>query len=160
MNRYILILLISLPSVAISNGPLHDCSEFPIVTTGMAKEDFQDRELSIQKLIPMAEEGNGTAQHFLASYLLEGNPTEAIKWARLSVENSCIDGALLLGIIYQEGSGVEKDLNEAFTWYLTAAEAGNVPAASMVSHMYYEGRGVSKDEAKSLYWLHVSRGEL
>ena len=97
MIKYVLPLFISLPSIAVSSQNLHDCSALPLEAVNMEKEDFQDHQGTIQKLLPIAKDGNETAQHFLASYLLEANPKEAIKWAKLSVENGCVDGALLLG---------------------------------------------------------------
>ena len=159
MFKYLAIILISCSSTVFAGQPMRDCSMLPMEAVNLTREDVNDHQIMIQKLLPLAEKGSGTAQHFLASRLLEFDPGQALAWARLSAENGCFEGATLVAHIYRKGVGVTQNYKEAFKWYLLAAEAGDLVAASMVSHMYYEGEGVDKNEEKALYWLHVSRGD-
>ena len=141
-------------SAAANSDPRLDyCSSFSLESIGISKHDFSDHKKVIDAILPLAEKGDGTAQHFLASRLLTVNPSESLKWAKLSFESGCIDAAILMGTMFDEGMGVSKNPKEAFKWYLIAAKAGDVIAAGMVSQMYYQGNGVDQNEARSLYWI-------
>jgi TPR repeat protein len=66
-------------------------------------------------------------------------------------------GAVLqyeLGIKYENGNGVEQDLDKAFDCYLSAAEQGHAEAQFFLAVIYATGRGVTKDMAKSAEWFH------
>jgi uncharacterized protein len=160
MNKLLLILLLGTSMAVLADTHLDNCSSISFEVLGVSKGDWKNHNKMIEALRPLAENGNRTAQHFLASRLLVINPGEALKWAKRSFENGCIDGAILMAMMYDEGMGVIEDQEEAFKWYLIAAEAGDVTSASMVSYMYNQGKGVDKNEEKSLYWLKFSRGEL
>lgn len=57
-----------------------------------------------------------------------------------------------LGLIYDRGLGVPKNLNEASKWYRKAAEQGYILAQSYLGSMYAKGEGVPKDSAKAAKW--------
>ena len=56
-----------------------------------------------------------------------------------------------LGLIYDRGLGVPKNLNEASKWYRKAAEQGYILAQSYLGSMYAKGEGVPKDSTVVLY---------
>ena len=58
-----------------------------------------------------------------------------------------------LGLIYNRGKAVERDLGKAFSWHLKAAEKGYDKAQFNVGLMYADGEGVPKDSAKGVMWL-------
>ena len=57
-----------------------------------------------------------------------------------------------LGLMYQNGRGVEKDEVEAVKWYQKAAEQGVANAQYNLSVMYLNGLGVEKDEVEAAKW--------
>jgi TPR repeat protein len=60
---------------------------------------------------------------------------------------------LTLGLIYDEGVGVERDRRKAAVWLEKAAEQGVPEAQFNIGTMYEIGVGVRKDEAKALEWF-------
>lgn len=56
----------------------------------------------------------------------------------------------LLGMIYEAGKGVDKDMAKALDHLTEAAEKGNGEAMSALGDMYYEGRGVPQDYSKAV----------
>ncbi|MGO9744271.1 MAG: toll/interleukin-1 receptor domain-containing protein [Roseiarcus sp.] len=57
-----------------------------------------------------------------------------------------------MGMAYEQGDGVEKDVVKAFDWYLRAARQGLPIAQIEVGLDYENGNGVEKDVAKALAW--------
>ncbi|KAH3763391.1 sel1 repeat family protein [Pelomyxa schiedti] len=55
-----------------------------------------------------------------------------------------------LGVCYQYGNGVDKDMNKAVTLYQRAAAAGNTMAMCKLGVCYYNGNGVDKDMNKAV----------
>ncbi len=57
-----------------------------------------------------------------------------------------------LGLHYEQGKGVDKNMTEAVKWYRKAAEQGYVKAQYNLAVCYYNGAGVTKDMAKAVEW--------
>jgi hypothetical protein len=53
-----------------------------------------------------------------------------------------------LGIMYENGHGVEQDHAEAVKWYRRAADQGDAAAQFNLGLMYENGRGVQQDELR------------
>jgi len=64
-----------------------------------------------------------------------------------------------LGINYEEGEGVPKDMEKAYYWYAKAAELGNAEAQNRLGMCYEEGEGVPKDLKKANYWYAKAAGQ-
>lgn len=63
---------------------------------------------------------------------------------------------LILGLMYEQGQGVDKDPIHAAQLMGLAAE-NNVPLAQHhLAIMYYSGAGVPKDAAQAMKWLHIA----
>eukprot|EP00232_Nephroselmis_pyriformis_P003606 CAMPEP_0182909502 /NCGR_PEP_ID=MMETSP0034_2-20130328/35782_1 /TAXON_ID=156128 /ORGANISM="Nephroselmis pyriformis, Strain CCMP717" /LENGTH=962 /DNA_ID=CAMNT_0025045759 /DNA_START=420 /DNA_END=3305 /DNA_ORIENTATION=- len=61
-----------------------------------------------------------------------------------------------LGVCYEKGQGVEKDLSQASNWYLKAAEQG-VPSAQFNLGVFYEkGQGLPQDWSKAAHWYKMA----
>ncbi len=67
-----------------------------------------------------------------------------------------------LGMLYEQGKGVEKDMPLAVKYITKAADSGYGAAECVLADMYYEGRGVDQDYAKAvaLYAKAYADGEL
>lgn len=50
-----------------------------------------------------------------------------------------------LGIVFQEGNGIEKDLQKAVYWYAKAVEGGSPNAMVNLGAMYLQGKGVDQN---------------
>jgi TPR repeat protein len=58
-----------------------------------------------------------------------------------------------LGVLYDEGAGVEKDLSSAAGWYRKAAEQGFMDAQTNLGIMYVHGQGVPRDYHEAMKWF-------
>jgi len=58
-----------------------------------------------------------------------------------------------LGIRYQKGHGVEKDLDIAFFWIEHAAHRGLPKAEYYLGLFYYYGEGAEEDDESAIYWF-------
>ena len=58
-----------------------------------------------------------------------------------------------LGLMYDEGQGVEKDFKEAVKWYQKAADQGDAKAQFKLAEMYGQGQGGGRDVKEALKWL-------
>lgn len=80
----------------------------------------------------------------------EGRYEEAFKYyqeAAINGENA--DAQNSLGTYYQNGRGVEKDLDQALVWYEKAAKNGEGYGMSNAAYIYED----RKEYDKALYWL-------
>src|SRR5688572_19651694 len=57
-----------------------------------------------------------------------------------------------LAILYEEGSGTERNLEKAFYWYQKAAENGYGVAQFTIGCLYNDGKGTEKDLKKAFHW--------
>lgn len=68
----------------------------------------------------------------------------------------------LLGVMYEAGKGVDKDINQAISFLEKAADKGYATAQCYLGNMYYEGRGVMQDYEKAVayYMKAKTQGQL
>lgn len=59
----------------------------------------------------------------------------------------------ILGHMYEQGVGVEKNIQKSIQWYEKAAMKGIPDAECRLGHIYYQGKGVPKDAKKACKWL-------
>ena len=67
-------------------------------------------------------------------------------------EEGVADAQYLLGFMYAEGQGIEKNFKEAVQWYTKAAEQGHAGAQLTLGMMYAEGQIVEKDDRQAIKW--------
>lgn len=73
----------------------------------------------------------------------------AIPWLERAANAGHMRAPLVLGILYEQGSGVKEDAATAARWYQKGIENGNAAAARRLANLYHLGTGVPHDEAKS-----------
>lgn len=61
-----------------------------------------------------------------------------------------------LGVMYDEGAGVDHDLARAAAWYRKAAEQGFLDAQTNLGLMYYHGQGVPRNYREALKWFRLA----
>lgn len=76
-------------------------------------------------------------------------------------ENGHAEAQYYLGIMYDDGKGVEQDSAQAAQWYRRAAENGMAAAQCNLAGMYETGDGVPTDyiQAKKWYRLAAEQGD-
>jgi TPR repeat protein len=57
-----------------------------------------------------------------------------------------------LGLLYEQGQGVEKNLDEASRWFELAAEQGYAPAQANLGDLYEFGDGIRSNKAAAHYY--------
>ena len=63
----------------------------------------------------------------------------------------------LLGWLYEQGLGVQKNEKESFQYYLSAAKNGDCVSQHGIGKCYQDGRlGVDKDYVQAYYWYSLS----
>lgn len=67
------------------------------------------------------------------------NAQLAMKWYRTAAELGQPVAMANLGIMYEYGRGVKRDINTAISWYKKAAAAGNSVAADNLANLYRSG---------------------
>lgn len=98
--------------------------------------DRQDRDVECADLLRQsAELGYVWAQLFYGRFLAKGigtalDPASAVEWFRKAADQNCPAAFYELGVCYENGEGVERDLTEAENWYRKAVEGGFEGGAS------------------------------
>jgi len=64
-----------------------------------------------------------------------------------------------MGILYEAGAGVPKDVQEGFKWFRLAAEQGDAFAQAQVGVRYMYGEGGSQDFVLAYMWLSLSAAQ-
>ena len=94
---------------------------------GVAQNPGMARQLTERA----ARNGNRIAMHDLALYHAEGRGgvkmdlDTAAKWFEKAAERGVVDSQFNLGVMYETGKGVPKNLTDAFVWYSVAAAQGD-----------------------------------
>jgi TPR repeat protein len=71
-------------------------------------------------------------------------------------EEGNLEAQNTLGLIYDEGSGVNQDYKEAVKWYRLAAEQGDAYGQFNLGFMYANGYGVIEDNVHALMWWYTA----
>lgn len=141
---------------------------FPIFA---ADDNASGAEPAFTEIKAKADNGEAYSQGILSEYYRRGsatvprNYTEALKYAKLSVEKDNPFGYYNLAILYEEGLGVAKDasladkyFSKAFKGLLELAKAADARAQYNVGYMYITGNGVQKDQMEGFYWMRKAAG--
>jgi len=120
----------------------------------------------VELLEQSAKQGHVNAQFNLANIYRfgsedneNGNPMTIpqnlplhFKWALAAAKQGNVDCQKYTGDCYDEGLGVEPDLDSAFEWYLKAAEQDDDYAQFMIGRIFEIGRGTGIDLIQALFW--------
>jgi uncharacterized protein len=79
--------------------------------------------------------------------------TKAAEFWRPLAENGDAAAQYLLGDLYMEGKGVERNDATAFMWFQRAANQGDARAQYNLGASYAEGAGVQKSEVDAARWF-------
>src|SRR5690606_28738287 len=75
---------------------------------------------------------------------------------RLAAEQGHAHAQNNLGVMYENGSGVERNYGQAVHWYRLAAEQGHARAQNNLGVMYEHGRGVDRNYGRAVHWYRLA----
>lgn len=78
--------------------------------------------------------------------------TEVIKWYQTAAEHGDTEAQFVLGCCYDQGQGVQPNVNEAVKWFRLAAENGFSTAQFVFGLCRELGHGGSADYAEAAKW--------
>ena len=127
---------------------------------GLAAFKAGDYEAAFEEWKPLAEAGFPEAQYQLARMYHRGyavqDDAEAARLYQLAAEQDHVMAQNNLGVMYEQGRGVERDEALAARWYLKAAQQGLTVAQANLAVLYEEGRGVPTDEQQAAQWYRLA----
>lgn len=129
---------------------------------GLAAFKAGNYEAALEQWQPLAEAGFPEAQYQLARMYHRGyavqDDAEAARLYRLAAEQGHVMAQNNLGVMYEQGRGVERDEAQAAQWYTKAAQEGLIVAQANLALLHDDGRGVSAD-AKRAAQLYRQAGD-
>ncbi len=138
------VLVLSLPALG---GDYHE---------GLAAYRIGDFEGALREWKPLAAGGDPESQYWVGRMYVRGEPekdyTKAVKWYLAAAKSGHFKAQNNLGVLYEDGRGVEQDLKQAVRWYTEAAESGLPAAQSNLARMYDNGLGADQDQAEAAHW--------
>jgi hypothetical protein len=87
------------------------------------------------------------------------NYDSALKTLKPLAEKGDAKSQYALGIMYEYGYGMNKDLPKAQAWYLKAATQGNIDAQYNLGVLYEHGTGIKKDYAQAAKWYRAAAAQ-
>jgi len=75
---------------------------------------------------------------------------------RKAAMNGHVKAQFYLGVCYDQGLGVRKDLRESFKWYMKAALNGMMEAQFNIGFFYKKGDLVRVNFKKAVYWYSLA----
>ena len=81
---------------------------------------------------------------------------QAFPACKRAAEQGHAEAQYNLGVMYQNGEGVQEDKREAVKWYRKSAEQGFARAQYNLGSMYYNGEGVEEDKREAMKWYRKS----
>ena len=131
------------------------------VNKGLAAYDVGDYETAFAECMPLAEEGDMTAQFCIGRMYANGfgvmmDDAEALKWYGLAAASGHAEAQFSLAVMYANGWGVPMNDEEAARYYRLSAEQGFVQAMSALAYVTYRGIGVQEDLVEGYMWYHIA----
>ncbi|MGC1497775.1 MAG: SEL1-like repeat protein [Sulfitobacter sp.] len=123
---------------------------------------LRDQPAAIGWLEKAVAQNNADAATLLGRiYLSAGSQRDPVKASELlssAAARGHPEAQYYLGLLYQNGTGVEQDAVQAFNWFLAASEAGNASAQFELSRALVKGVGTPQNQSEALRWLEEAAG--
>ena len=75
-----------------------------------------------------------------------------MRWYRKAADQGNAIAENFVGLSYENGLGVKKDLSEAMRWYRKAADQGNAEAENSIGYLYAHGLSVEQSLFEAMKW--------
>lgn len=128
-------------------------------------EKNEEKAIRYYKLVAEDESVDETLVEdacFYLGYIMQWNDTEeddleAVSWYEKAIENGSAAAIANLGLMYENGQGVQTDYEKAFKFYKEAAECGRAYAMNRLGRIYENGEcGQEKNLEESLKWYKMA----
>ena len=122
-------------------------------------EDAPKFMREMDQWIYAAEHGDAESAFRIGRIRMRGDetykamPAEAVKWLEKAGGMGISNAYYYLGLAFDNGWGVEKDVPKAVDAYEKAVAMGHAPAMNNLGFILYEGRGVEKNLSKSIHLI-------
>lgn len=118
----------------------------------------QNHDEAEKRLLEYYEEyDNGDSAQLLADLYTfsdeKCNYIKAFKYATIAAEDDECEGYKILGTLYLNGWGVEKNIELALENYKCAAALGDEDAMNQIGVIFLEGGGFEADPKQAYYWF-------
>jgi TPR repeat protein len=130
-----------------------------IAKAGQAYRNRKTAE-AVALLTPLAEANDLLAAAMLGDFLMNpadgpANQTEARRWLALAAPDGNPQTLYNLGVLYDKGAGVERNVAEAVRWFSLAADQRDATAQLNLGILYHPKgpAGVEKDVQVARRWL-------
>jgi uncharacterized protein len=90
--------------------------------------------------------------HVAQEHYAAGEYAQALVLWRELAQGNHAHSQLMIGALYFNGQGVERDYTEAARWFRLAADNGSADAALQLAQMYGSGDGLPQDAAEAQRW--------
>jgi hypothetical protein len=144
------------------SAPLPTTPTPAVLAAGVAAYEAKDYADARRLLWPLADSGYAQAQYVLgdlAYYSLDGvrNAAEGVRRYRQAAEQGHTLAAVMLGMAYESGAGVDKDPVQALAWYRRAADAGDAWGQYHVGAYHERGwGGLTADITEARRWYELA----
>jgi hypothetical protein len=81
-----------------------------------------------------------------------GDAAQSLARHQQAAEQGDPEAQVQLGLLYEQGQGVERNLDEASRWFQLAAEQGYAPAQANLGDLYEFGDGIRSNKAAAHYY--------
>lgn len=132
------------------------CEESPSCDNHIEQFELAAQAGHLESLFVLGEEQESIARRTYNSELeAEAYLQAAIYFEQAANRNHEL-AALKTASFYEQGIGVEVNIDNAAAFYLRAAELGNMEAQYKIGQYYLLGNSVEEDVEQALYWLEKS----
>ncbi|GES81546.1 kinase-like domain-containing protein [Rhizophagus clarus] len=117
----------------------------------------KDLDKSIHWIEKAAKKANKIAQLYLSKYYYYGTGekdcNKLFEWCEKSAKQGCYSAIFILGHLYLEGIGTEKNLKKSLNFIEKEAKIGNEHAQFYLGRFYEDGIVVKKNLVKAFKWF-------
>jgi hypothetical protein len=130
---------------------------------GPALDSYWENELREQVANALGAQAVDVAKLFSAGLeayqTLSPDKAQAAKLFQQAADRGHAGAQYYLGMIYEKGAGVPRDVAVALNWYRQAATNGYVEAGVTLGNFYSDGLEVKQDFAEAFVWYGVSAAQ-
>jgi TPR repeat protein len=87
------------------------------------------------------------------AYAKYGDLKKALDQYQLATDQWYLPAINAIGLMFEQGNGMPKNLDKAFAWYLKAAEHGYGPSQAYIGLMYWTGEGKELNYETAYSWF-------
>ncbi|MDQ5940527.1 MAG: uncharacterized protein QG632_253 [Candidatus Dependentiae bacterium] len=91
------------------------------------------------------------------AYITFGHKYErALPWLQAAARQGHLDAQFIVGTLYYQGLGTQKDEAEGFKWFFAAANNGHAEAQYNLGLLYLDGKIIPQDLQLAIKWLEAA----